>query len=388
MTRKLFCINILIFNLVFFIVVTILLQGCSNSPRQGSGNLEKQVPPPSGLLLGISTTDKAYHTMYITYKNNSVSLVKSGSGLLIPRDDGFWMIRQNHIDLKDTYQELSLTFAADYLDVRKAGADAPQPHIEPGQMAQRYYRQGYSNSSKLPYNSQTLLNIAFVGNNHLTLWMDSYGFTGGAHPYTSRSLNTYAIDDLTKSNVKDVNPSFNQGLYDNRLSLSKFFGSTAQTTLEDSAQKYLSDNPDKAKVLERKIFRDTGWGLSRKEGHWKIEGILGPRDQVVREQFALFNTDLKPPKELVSHDELVADWKTIVAKMPSAEDAISSPENNILVVFTKEKMVFYKVTGSAIGDAVGEIALTAYDKPRVVMIQWCTGGYVDKWADEARKYLK
>ena len=384
MIRKHAGINNLLLYLILLLALVIISQPGYSSPSQDSGQQEKQLP--SGLLLGISTADRGYQTLYITYKSNTVSVVTAGTGLLVPRDDGFWMIRQNHIDVRDAYQELQMAFSADYLDVRKAGADTLQLQIEPGQVAQHYYP--YFNRRVPSYYFHSSLNIAFVGNNYVTLWSDAYGYTGGAHPFTSRSWDTYNLDDLARNNVSNIESYFQQDYYKYQIPLSRFFGSGAKETLEAAARKYRNANPERSNVLADKVLSDTYWGLDRGQGHWQIKGILGPRDQVVREQFALFDTDLRPPQEIVSHDELVVDWNAVVAKVPSAEDAFSSPENNLLVVFTKQKMIFYRVVGSTIGDSVGEVNLAAYDKPRVVMIQWCTGEYVDNWADEAKRYLR
>ena len=367
---------------------------------------------PSGLLLGLMSNDKKYYTVYITYKNNAISLVKKGTGLLVPRKDGFWMVNKRNLSLTDSYGTYDYVLNADLIDVNKCtDSQADSLKLEPGQLFKAYAKKVNTNiedcieTNQLPpdftnnFSDDISSDITFVGSDYITMYntlSGSNGYRGGAYNY----LVAKSLDEMNKNNVTSLDSLINliKGIFitENIIPLSKIFGSDAEKSLIDSASKYISENPDAAESLESVDgslgytgIKDKTWEVYRNSGHWKLEGILDPRDEAHNAYGSvLIKPNVNAPQNLVNYDTLVIPWNTLKKDFPKIDDAFSSPEKNILATLNKDNLTFYKISNSQKLKSIEEISLKEFKNPKVVMIQWCTGKNVDTWSEEAQKDLK
>ena len=352
----------------------------------------------SGLLLGLEVGGKNYKTMYITHKNNRVTLEKEGSGLLVPRNDGFWILKVKNIMKNDTYKNIDFAINYDFIDTNKADkGGSPDFNIEAGKLAKTYsYDETPGTEGKKQYSLDFSSEIKFVGTNYLTVFDTNSGYTGGAHPFLGNSLTTYSLDDLNKANIKDsqsllnrISPESSDKFSKMPIAISKMYKSEGTKVLKESGKKYLLLHPESQEKLSPEVYGETEWGIIRAKGSWNVQGMLGYSSEAARGNYALFDTSLKAPKEIVSHDTLVPEWNVIKNKIPQAEDGFTSPGKDLLVILASKKLMFYENAQFGLLDKpIFELNLEEKESPKIVMIQWCEGNYIDRWKTEAEKYLK
>ncbi|TGE37378.1 hypothetical protein E4K67_16220 [Desulfosporosinus fructosivorans] len=128
------------------------------------------------------------------------------------------------------------------------------------------------------------------------------------------------------------------------------------------------------------IVRDESgenFGLARKNGHWSLVGRINYQNGGMFEQTD-FDLKIIPPTNLVFYDTLVLSWHNIKDRVPDAMDAFTSPNRDIALVKTKNKLTIYTIGA----EQLAENPLAELDLPEgatVIMAEWATGSYVDSW---------
>ena len=120
------------------------------------------------------------------------------------------------------------------------------------------------------------------------------------------------------------------------------------------------------------------FGLTRERGHWKLVGRVNYKDAV--QGFCHVDFDLKtiPPHMLVFYDNLALNWNRVKDRVPDALDAFTSPDKNIALVQTKNKLIVYTIGNEQLSASpIGEIELA--EEETIVMAEWATSKYVDSW---------
>lgn len=93
------------------------------------------------------------------------------------------------------------------------------------------------------------------------------------------------------------------------------------------------------------------------------------------EEFIPLQVDV--PKSLTSHDELAISWDEIKQSHPSAVDAISSPNENMLVVVTSKNLLVFKLPRSDLQNP--DLTIEIDEDEHIVSNQWSVNHYVSKW---------
>src|SRR5699024_8214926 len=85
-----------------------------------------------------------------------------------------------------------------------------------------------------------------------------------------------------------------------------------------------------------------------------------------------------PPTKLVSYDELSISWNIIKDQIPTAIDAYTSPNSDIIIVLDRENIYVYSIDENRLSERpIYKIPL--YEDEQVVMAEWAIGTYVDIW---------
>ncbi|MGI6588257.1 MAG: hypothetical protein ACOX2N_05700 [Peptococcia bacterium] len=373
----------------------LLISGCTWQDDVAGNKAKSTInSKPSGLLLGIKSKyadDDYYHphkykpqykTLYITNDKGNVSLITQGSGILVPRDDEFWLVNVEVERQTNTYKEISYESYLEYISVKKANGEPVkennQVKYEPGELVKKYY-DPIVHYPGMEFSENKFVELTFVGSDYISQKAAYNGYLGGAHGYATNSLDTMEISKANESS--------------GFIGISELFGKKAQTELFSQGKVYYENHQNKG--LDSEVRHETDWGLFRQNGKWVVKGFLGFDCQANRGSYAIFDTNIIPPKEIVSHDVLKPEWEVIKTHIPEAKDVFSSPEEDMLVVLTPEELRVYTDFGEDyIGEAtyvinLGDIFDLEEEKEiDVIMVQWATGDYVAKWANEVNESLQ
>ena len=122
---------------------------------------------------------------------------------------------------------------------------------------------------------------------------------------------------------------------------------------------------------------EDNFGLTRKNGHWHLQGRVNYYDNSTPGTME-FNINFLPPANLVFYDTLYPSWQSIKDRVPNALDAFTSPNKDIAVIKTKSKLYFFGINGEQLG-SVPLRKIELEEGTTIIMAEWATGFYVDDW---------
>ena len=385
-----------------------------------SGEQSKKENKRSGVLLGLKSKTKndneshysagtgfmatinnpQYKTLYITNNNGNVKLSAQGTGILVPRNKEFWLLNIETEKLKGKYKDFDYESNIEYISARRADGKpvGKFDKYNPNELARKWCGYYYPGDPKETSN-EVLLELTFVGNDFLTQRVVADGYIGGFQPHIRHWLITIPFHETNKIDVcRDVIMEIEGRAANsevNGVSISELLGNDAESQFMKEGNEYL----EKEELTNEYYIPGEGcWGLFRQNGKWVVKGYLKHGFGTGRYLYGIFDTKINPPKQIVSHDELFPNWQVIQKFLPNAKDAFTSPEKDMLIVLTPEELrVYTDFKDDLIGEVkyiidLGDI-FTAKDEDGeetekdVIMVQWATGNYVEKWVNEAKKHL-
>jgi hypothetical protein len=113
------------------------------------------------------------------------------------------------------------------------------------------------------------------------------------------------------------------------------------------------------------------WLIERRAGRWRALTFFQPGLAD-----CMYTNEIQQPLPLAAtgHDTLVMPWTSIVAAVPQATDAFSSPAADMLVVVAQGELQVFEVRRRSLGRK-----LVTVPSGQVVMIQWALGRNVARW---------
>lgn len=301
----------------------------------------------SGVLLGLRYRDNSqskdemegwkYRTIWIASENKSLDRIYGMEDLFLPRKTGFWKVG---VDKTDENSKESLY--------------AYSINKEPVET------ESLQEIKEIAKNSVNT--IVYIGNDYISLeYVEDF-------PAGKTGLETLPIDNMRS---------------DNSIKISDITGENGKQIFYESATKeFSSDRNVESEYLDIKPNEES-FGLARKNGHWIMKGRLNFLEGN-KDVYKDFNIKIIPPKELVLYDELAVSWNAIKLKVPDAVDAFTSPNEDIALIFTPNKILTYAIEkGKLAKKPLRELELN--DSETVVMAEWATGKYVDRWEKEFLK---
>lgn len=147
-----------------------------------------------------------------------------------------------------------------------------------------------------------------------------------------------------------------------------------------------------ADFTEGRYYSDS-WTVFRQAGNWKA----AYRTAGVEMQSATGRMILSPggigltlvngelSERLVNHDSLDRPWKEIVAIEPAAVDSVTSPDHDLMAIFTDQSIKLYEFSAHE-GDQP-LLTVTKSKGEKLVMVQWALEKYASKWIQAGEQEL-
>lgn len=340
----------------------------SSPDQQGSDKLLR-----SGILLGVRIPirtkdglgDYAYGTYWISCENRTLRPVLYADDIFLPRMDGFWKLK--------TYKKLGSMGTEDMLVAYKVtNTDKLQipdllgnisERIETGtRKAIMYVGNDYVCVEKTVYGSET--NVSDTGSTTGTSGKSGTSGTSGKPDSNSevKMLRTLPVDSI--ANVDGIK-------------ISDIAGVNGTIAMESAISEVLKNSGYQGVTNADENEQAKNFALYRKTGHWFFKGRIN-LDQKEQLPYMDFNLNLIPPANMVAYDVLQVPWTVVKDKLPDAVDIYTSPNKDMAVILTRDKILVYAIENKTLS-AAPLAGFRLGGGSSVIMAEWGIGGYVPIW---------
>ncbi|MGL5084429.1 MAG: hypothetical protein ACRC68_01685, partial [Clostridium sp.] len=279
---------------------------------------------------GSFTTEK-YRTLWISFKDGKLMTTIEKPDIIFPRINGIWSLKNRIISKDDGYKE--------YFEVKSLDSKSTFIHEE-------------NNSTN------TYRNITFVGNNYI-----------GIEEYKGDNFNNIFTDYkvIPVDNINSISGLDIGDIY------SKDINSKYEFEYEKALDNALGSSINSSEVSEIDYSNFT---VKRKDGKWGLVGSLGIINSSRQNEEYLLN--LRPNSIMLNYDNLTIPWKVLKAEIPFIRDAYISPNDRLAIVLFEDNLAIYEVKDKMLKGA--PLASIKIDNEEVIMAEWATYGYVEKWS--------
>jgi hypothetical protein len=318
----------------------------SEEAKPNAANL--QAPVKSVLLIGFRTdyqdntgneqslkpiNSSEYRSLMITGDTENpgkLTVAAEGSNILMPYGQQFWTIDSVTQEAADhTFQYLNAFPATESGLQEKSAFNSPE---------------GINHSEKLVY----------VGNQYVSIV--------GRDQEKLMNMNTIK-EDVWIHKVNQMNtPEY---LNFNPISLEQILAKQEGKATTDKAE---------------------NWTITRSKGLWIPQIADAQKINNEATTFRLHSFADTLPEGVISYDKLSSTWEQIIQVQPTAIDAISSPDGDMIAILTLDKLYAYPYVDHEIGPLALQINLNPNET--LIMAQWATAQYAEFWIESGKKYLK
>ncbi|HEX3028729.1 MAG TPA: hypothetical protein VHT34_05400 [Clostridia bacterium] len=311
----------------------------------------------SGVIIGIKSLKKtrnslqgiqeySYKSVWISAEKKALHPILETNGILLPRMDGFWNVKENRIVNGTKDENIFSAEKFPLTETPKANSPAIGNNL-------------WGNGKSSIHN-----NISYVGNDYISIETIEKSKLKVNTTGSLTRLWLVPIDSLSKP--KGVK------IYD----IAGQAGANALKRAKSSLQKGLDLN--NTRELNQSIEYED-FGIVRKTGHWIFNGRYSYMSRGV-----YYNDDYRinliPPSTVVYYDTLSVPWTAIKDRVPEAIDAFTSPKKDIAIIRTSQKLLVYSIdNGILSASPLRKIKLHSGDS--IIMAEWASGKYVQKWED-------
>lgn len=331
----------------------------------------------SGVLLGLRSPSHAnvssfheqewegeemnYRTVWIAAKNRQIFSIEEIENLLVPRKSGFWIVESNRNTREDYSQDY---FIANPLET---GMERTKKTSILLHQQKKEHREGESREEIRIFSANLFKRIRFIGNDYAAI---EYHQSQENNGNTKNYFQLMPIDNMNNG----------QG-----INISDIAGKEGREILLNSAQGYLNNLNGNEISRTKGEVREDHFTLERRNGHWLMKGRLYyPEHEDV--PYVEYSINMIPPTKIVNYDELHVSWNKIKDKVPEATDAFVSPNKDMAMIITENCIYIYGLTKGELGGKPLE-KIKLLEGEVVVMAEWATGNYVEKWKDFIKESL-
>ncbi|WP_041643914.1 hypothetical protein [Mahella australiensis] len=305
------------------------------SDRQEPKDVAAKIPAilRSGVLLGLRSQNNegyAYRTLWIASTDTRIHPILETKDLFVPRKSGFWKVGIQTYKTGDVMQDILFARPINKADISKQASDEFEEPIE----------------------------------QHITFVSDDYVAVEYQNSSDDDRFYVLPLDDVSK--LKGVR-------------ISDVLGQDAKNTFLRSAQAHLSSLEQQMPDDISSIISDDNFTLERRNGHWVIKGRLNMSGR--QEDFTV---GVMPSDKLVNYDDLCLSWNDIKEEVPSASDAYTSPNKDVLIALGNNFLSIYAIRDGVISSKPAR-KITIKEGETVVMAEWAMGSYVPKWEESFSK---
>ena len=293
-------------------------------------------PAAEALVLGLRDS-KGLSTWFV----DETGAKRLGSGLAVPRKDGWWKL--------DVATQTQGDSSRQVIVASKNAHPAAKPW-------------------KLDDGCQETdgVELLFVSGDSVSAVQSGGGnCEGAAHPWQAYNVVFGTFESAAKGDGVEA------------LSIAKVLGPDASAALQKAGQALLAKSGPDACLGDPD---DAAWGLVRKEGHWQVRGQLGYASEACRDRHAEYDVPVAVPKEIVGPDALPKPFADYGKTQAALTDVLASPSGRLEVVVARMGIDVW-AGGKRVGgnDESGA---------SVVMAQWALGAKnVARWRTDAGAVL-
>jgi len=290
----------------------------------------------NGVLIGIKDkTDEGftYKTLWISYDGKKI-YSKEVPFLLLPRKNGFFKVSIHREYIENNYKDnIEFVFLSGNPSEKQADLKvSKEPNI---------------NVSK---------EINFIGNDYISIKIHEQG-----EDHRAEKVGTYLIDTMNMEGKGAVS----LGNISEQKNITKFNNEAQGLHIED-------------------INKFTDVSIKRNQGRWQIYTVHSKKDESIENNI---NIPLKVSKNVARYDRLFTSWQGIKNQVPSAEDALSSPNKNMTIIKTKSSLYGYKIEDGKISESP-ELTISLNGDEEIVMAEWAMAEFVGYWTEQVNSLLK
>ena len=223
----------------------------------------------------------------------------------------------------------------------------------------------------------------------MTNWKETVLFAGNRYISLLQSIETIETNEAPPSRsehivvrelqqISTLGDRPHQALRE-YIPMSTVFGTEEMQTIYTQARQY-ADSEHSNQTLH---FNTEQWGIIRMPTRW-VPLVEFETDNGTLLRYTLEHPVL--PDSVVSHDTLAISWENVLRAFPDAQDAFTSPTEDLLAVVTDGTLSVYPLSEGEIGDQP-LLELDLAPNEQVVMAQWATDNYVPIWIEKANEYL-
>ena len=355
------------FNMVFFTQdIGLLLTKVSDeadlmlgsSASTGQNLIQDSNQRTSGVLLGLrisGETGYTYRTLWVAADHGQMHPVLMSENLFFPRTSGFWELDIRDISVEEVKGNIlsARNVAVQALKAENEDAATDENQLE----GEGEYKTNDKADEGMIIEEKA---VAYIGNDYIAVESNEDGVN---------RLMVLPVDNLSSST---------------KVKLSDLLGKKGMDSLLSAREQAVyALRSNGIQLFERDGFGEN-FGLTRKNGHWIPVGRINYQNDGAPDHKD-FDIKVVPPVNLVSYDTLVLSWPKIKDRVPDALDAFTSPNKDIALVQTKNKLTVYNIGA----EQLSEKPLAELEVPEgatVIMAEWATGSYVESWGNSFLSY--
>lgn len=303
----------------------------------------------SGLLLGIknvsSSGEYTYRTLWIESIDKNIQPILETKDIFLPRKSGFSKVLSTNINTSKTKENIIVVDGSNGTskgNVTKYNIDSENWKNKEGKIAK---------------------NILYVGNDYISMEVSGSGTIKG-------TSSTWQTDRFILKPLDNI--ALTKG-----VKISDFYGSSGLSSITDARNNAINTlGQDGITPLDNNIVEED-YGIFRKAGHWTLRGRLN-YEQNGEYSNNDYNINLIPSPKVIFFDNLYVPWTNVKDKIPDATDVFTSPNKDIAIILTANKLYIYSMDkGKLSSEPLKKITLEPGDTP--VMDEWALGSYVESW---------
>ncbi|NLY70866.1 MAG: hypothetical protein GX076_04185 [Clostridiales bacterium] len=286
---------------------------------------------PTGILLGLRTPQadsSSYRTLWISFKDDSLSPILEVDKIFFPRRSGFYQLEVEHENNQDILLVKNVLLQETQVE-------------EDNIMSNKEYSTASINRS-----------VNYIGNDYISL----------EETIKQESIERSRLKVVAVDSLPILKP----------IKISDLAGPDAASAMEQQRERLL-----KQLGIEQIMHDEENFGLARKMGYWIFTGRLEYKydDEYVTNDY---NISAILPNHVVYYNELKIPWTRIKNHVPAACDVFTSPNSNLALVITDDEIIVYKSYRENLIDPPLE-KIPLKDSEKVIMAEWAVGDYVENW---------
>lgn len=318
---------------------------------------DQEVQLSSAVLIGFRADEQAegthsYRTVLAAPIDGKLQAAAEGTGILVPYKQEFWKI--------EPMVKTTETSSFSYLT------------IHPAKQALKTAAFKEDSKAKVTYSEK----LMYAGNKYVAVENNETVASGD-------STNRY--NRLWVREFKQMNGGkrtlVSEGSADaQHMTIGEVLGNDAEQWIERER------NTGKQPSGNAGLSNDNWW-IVRDNGKW-VAQIAEANEGTGQDGSTYFmrNVPFEVPDSIVSFDHLCCTLKEVQTVQPAAVDAFSSPKSDMIAVVTDRQIIFYPYSNQIINKPL--LTVDRADNEQIVMMQWATDKYIQKWVDQAQMYLQ